>query len=55
MVSKSSATSLTCNNSTLAAKTFFVDILLNLPFFNSVTKYFAQGILVTQLTVIYDF
>ena len=37
-VAKSSATSLTCNISTLAAKTLFFDTLINLSF-ESVTKY----------------
>ena len=50
----STATPLTCNNCTLAAKTLCFDTLLNFRF-KSVTKYFAQGILVTQLIVIYDF
>ena len=51
----SAATPLTCNNSTLAAKTVFFSIHYYILCFKSVTKYFAQGILVTQLIVIYDF
>ena len=42
----STATLLTCNNATLAAKTLFFNTLFC---FKSVTKYFAQPILVTQL------
>ena len=51
----STTTPLTCNNSTLAAKTlvFFIHYLIFC--FKSVTKYFAKGILVTQLIVIFDF
>ena len=49
MVSKSPATSLTCSNSTLAAKTLFLDTSFNLSF-KSVSKYFAHGILVTRLS-----
>ena len=50
----STATPLTCKRSTLAAKTFF-SIHCSVFKFKSVTKYFAQGILVTQLIIIYDF
>ena len=48
----STATPLTRNNSTIAAKTLCYDTFFNLSF--NVTKYFAQCILVTQLIVIYD-
>ena len=49
----STATPLT-RKSTLAAKNFF-SIHYSVFKFKSVTKYFAKGILVTQLIVIYNF
>ena len=48
------ATQLTCSNSTLAAKTLCFDTC-SIFRFKIVSKYFAQGILVTELIVTYDF
>ena len=50
----STAIPLTRTMSTLAAKTIF-SIHYSVFKFKSVTKYFAQDIIVTELTVIYDF
>ena len=50
----STASPLTYNNSTLAAKILCFDTLLTLRS-KSVTKYFAHGILGIELIVIYDF